>query len=126
SKDKSDNEAELAATELAVTKLAAKESSGKKTANKDGEIYIHKLGQQQVKELEGRCILADPGRCNYLRCMDEYSTPEFPSTYHYTRNQANKEKRIGRFKKIRENAKDTTHVHGVREAEAILAKAPHR
>ncbi|KAJ2543772.1 hypothetical protein EV175_005954, partial [Coemansia sp. RSA 1933] len=126
SKDKSDNKAELAAMELAVTKLAAKGSSGKKTANKDGEIYIHELGQQQVKELEGRCVLADPGRHDYLRCMHEYSTPKFPSTYRYTRNQANKEKRIGRFKKICKNAKDTMHVHGVREAEAILAKVPHR
>ena len=49
--------------------------------------YVEKLNDQELKQLDHRSVLIDPGRRDLLYAMHEDSQPNYPIKYQYTRNQ---------------------------------------
>ncbi|KAJ2790968.1 hypothetical protein H4R20_006928, partial [Coemansia guatemalensis] len=81
---------------------APAEKKGKKPTKRPEDIFIDKLPPKELKAIEGKCVLIDPGRGDLLFCMHENSTANNPCLFRYSAPQKAKETRSTRFRKIRE------------------------
>ncbi|KAI8053888.1 hypothetical protein BDF22DRAFT_644024 [Syncephalis plumigaleata] len=96
------------------------EEGGAKSA-KDPFPYISKLGTDDHKAINGKCVAVDPGRRNLLFCVHENSTVENKRKYRYTKLHQDKMRRTKKYRKIREDCKKGNKA--VQDAEAALSKA---
>ncbi|KAJ2076611.1 hypothetical protein H4R24_005599, partial [Coemansia sp. RSA 988] len=67
--------------------------------------YIHEIDAADLRKMDGRCVLIDPGRGDLLYCMKETSTTADRCIYRYTRENKRKELRTGHYNDIRAQAK---------------------
>ncbi|CEP08445.1 hypothetical protein, partial, partial [Parasitella parasitica] len=93
--------------------------ASKKTINhKDEFEYIESLTKEKLKEIEGQCVLIDPGRRDILYCMKETSTVLNKQIFRFTKNQRNKKSR--RLRYLRNQLKPDC----IKSAELQLSKVP--
>lgn len=96
-----------------------KGKASKKTINNEDEFkYIESLTKEKLKEIEGQCVLIDPGRRDILYCMKESSTVLNKQIFRFTKNQRNKKSR--RLRYLRNQLKPDC----IKSAELLLSKVP--
>ncbi|KAG0846692.1 hypothetical protein G6F17_013212 [Rhizopus arrhizus] len=79
--------------------------------------HIEGLSQTDLKSIEGKCVLIDPGRRDLMYCMKETSTAEEKQTLIFTKNNRSKCSRHFRYLRKR------TQPFVVQKAEAILSRS---
>ncbi|KAJ2705364.1 hypothetical protein FB645_002534, partial [Coemansia sp. IMI 203386] len=91
------------------------------------DISIKDLEQKELVDMEGNCVLIDPGRGDLIYCMHENSKrdPSKRMVFRYTSAQKTKETRSNRYRKILEKAKKEYEGGKVLRAEAQLSKRSH-
>ncbi|KAG1162954.1 hypothetical protein G6F37_001678 [Rhizopus arrhizus] len=88
-----------------------KKVDGNQTGNIEG------LSQADLKSIEGKCVLIDPGRRDLMYYMKETSTVEEKQTFIFTKNNRSKCSRHFRYLRKR------TQRFVVQKAEAILSRS---
>ncbi|KAG0868071.1 hypothetical protein G6F16_008301 [Rhizopus arrhizus] len=88
-----------------------KKLDGNQTEHTEG------LGQADLKSTEGKCVLIDPRRRDFMNCMKETSTVEEKQTLIFTKNNRSKCSRNFRYLRKR------TQPFVVQKAEAILSRS---
>ncbi|KAI8047867.1 hypothetical protein BDF22DRAFT_462002 [Syncephalis plumigaleata] len=91
---------------------------GTKSA-KDPFPYISKLGTDDHKAINGKCVAVDPGRRNLLFCVHENSTVKNKRKYRYTKLHQDKMRRTKKYRQIREDCKKGNQA--VQQAEVALS-----
>ncbi|KAG0950664.1 hypothetical protein G6F66_004561 [Rhizopus arrhizus] len=79
--------------------------------------HIEGLGQADLKSIEGKCVLIDPGRRDLMYYMKETSTVEEKQTFIFTKN--NRSKCSRNFRYLRKH----TQPFVVQKVEAILSRS---
>ncbi|KAG1135445.1 hypothetical protein G6F37_012815 [Rhizopus arrhizus] len=78
------------------TRNSPKPNTEKKVDGNQAE-HIEGLGQANLKRIEGKCVLIDPGRRDLMYCMKETSTVEEKQTLIFTKNNRSKCSRHFRY-----------------------------
>ncbi|KAJ2233988.1 hypothetical protein GGF40_002658 [Coemansia sp. RSA 1286] len=90
-------------------------------------ISIKDLEQEELVDMEGNCVLIDPGCCYLIYCMHGNSESDLGKrmVFRYTSVQKTKETHSKRYRKILEKAKKEYEGGKVFRAEAQLSKILH-
>ncbi|KAJ2586185.1 hypothetical protein H4R99_008528, partial [Coemansia sp. RSA 1722] len=125
SADISDSDDPVVASAVASAKLTQTKRGKRKRRLAD--ISIKDLEQEELVDMEGNCVLIDPGRGDLIYCMHENSDsdPSKRMVFRYTSAQKTKETRSKRYRKILEKAKKEYEGGKVLRAEAQLSKRSH-
>ncbi|KAG1054613.1 hypothetical protein G6F43_003387 [Rhizopus delemar] len=98
-----------------TSRKSPKPNTEKKVDDNQTE-HIEGLGQADLKSIEGKCVLIDPGRRDLMYCMKETSTVEEKQILIFTKNNCSKcSRHFGYLRK-------RTQPFVVQKAEAVLSR----